>query len=330
MHVTIKDVANLAGVSIATVSHVINRNVPVRKDTEEKVLRAMKQLNFSLDLNARSLRQKQTKIVGMVISDVSNQFFGQLAKAIEQELSQNGYGLLLANSDGSSEKEKDIVAMLLERRVDGLILVPAGDDGFHLSPYINNGTPIVLVDRSIPGLDLDVISVNNLEATEQVVDHLIADGFRRIGFISGKKTSTVSAERMEGYINSLKKNNLLIDDNLIVNGDFDVTTGYRAVNEMMGLPDPPDAILACNNLIAVGVLQALMECGRYPDIDVAVWDQAPWMSILKPELYAVIQQPIGEIGKKVVDTLLGQLRDPDAKGKKGIRFNFDVSIRFKE
>ena len=109
MHVTIKDVANLAGVSIATVSHVINRNVPVRKDTEEKVLRAMKQLNFSLDLNARSLRQKQTKIVGMVISDVSNQFFGQLAKVIEQELSQNGYGLLLANSDGSSEKEKDIV-----------------------------------------------------------------------------------------------------------------------------------------------------------------------------------------------------------------------------
>ena len=330
MHVTIKDVANLAGVSIATVSHVINRNVPVRKDTEEKVLRAMKQLNFSLDLNAKSLRQKQTKIVGMVISDVSNQFFGQLAKAIEQELSRNGYGLLLANSDGSSEKEKDIVAMLLERRVDGLILVPAGDDGFHLSPYINNGTPIVLVDRSIPGLDLDVISVNNQEATEQVVDHLISDGFRRIGFISGKKTSTVSAERMEGYICSLKRNNLLIDDQLIFNGDFDVTTGYSAVCRMMELPVPPDAILSCNNLIAIGVLQALMEYGKYPEIKVAVWDQAPWMNILQPELYAIIQQPIEEIGKKAVDTFLDRLKKSDERRKEGIRFNLDVSIRFKE
>lgn len=329
--VTIKDVAKLSGVSIATVSHVINDSNLVKEETKAKVTKAMKLLNFSPDMNARSLRQRRTKIIGMIVSDVSNQFFGQLSKAIEAALNANGYSLLLANSDGSLEKEKELVGILMNRRIDGLILIPAGNESIHLGDFVKNEIPMVLIDRTIPGLPVDAICVNNEEATALITDKLIAAGHRRIGVISGRLSSTVSAERIKGYLDSLQKNNILSDEALIHPGEFDLETGYVATKKLLELENPPSAIFAFNNLIGIGVIQALLEKGKYQQIEVAVWDDAPWQKIITPPLFAVVRQPMEQLGYAAVDALLKQVEgnDQNQVEKKERRIELEVTIEWR-
>ena len=309
-HATIKDVARLAGVSIATVSHVINKTRVVREDTAQDVRDAMRSLHYSPDINARSLRNKKTKTVGVIVTDISNQFFSQLASSIEDVLGQAGYSIILGNSGGEVEKERKLLTLLAARRIDGLIIVPAGVESVHLANLAASGTPIVLVDRKLPGLRLDTVTVDNGPATQKIAELLIQAGHTRIAFITGPLFLSVLSERVDGYLAALTAHGLPRSDELIRVTGLDTKAGYDETVRLMKLERPPTAIIACNSRIGEGTMRALREtCGQLEqEVDLAIWDEAPWQEFLVPGPFALVCQPMAQLGEAASRLLLDRMK----------------------
>ena len=330
-HSTIKDVARLAGVSIATVSHVVNATRVVREGTAQQVLDAMRALRYSPDINARSLRNKKTKTVGMVVADISNQFFPQLANSIESVLGQEGYSIIIANSGGEVENERKLLTLLAGRRVDGLILVPAANESGHLANLSAQGIPIVLVDRKLPGVHLDSVTVDNGPATRAVTELLLQAGHSRIAIISGRLSSSASSERVDGYLDALNSAGITRSQELIRIGGFDLRTGYDETVSLMGLGKPPTAIVACNNPIGQGAMRALHQSGVWPssDVELAIWEEAPWMEFLDPPPFAVVCQPIAKLGESAGRRLIHRMKDRTGE-EKSLQLNVSIRRRVSE
>ena len=317
--VTIRDVAARAGVSTATVSRVLAGQNGVGKKVRELVTEAAQQLDYQPNRLARYLRVGLRKVIGVVIPDLQNPFLTSVVHGVEDVLCREGYSLLLAHSDGLAEREQTQLAVLRGEEVAGLVLIPNNGPEANYESLQAWKIPVVAVDRTPRGFQVDLVRSNNQEAMREATRHLLSHGYKAIGFINGPAEISVAQERLAGYYDALREASLTPRDFLVIHSDFRQEGGHAAMGQLLRLAKPPRAVLIANNLMALGALQAIHERGlRIPD-EVAVlgFDDMPWATSLRPPLTAVAQ-PAEEIGRTAAQLLLDRLNDPSRMARQVI------------
>ena len=305
------DVAREAGVSTATVSHVLNGTRQVSVKTRGRVGDAVTRIGYTPNGVARALRTASTDSVGLVISDVANPYYADVIKGIEAMVGQSGRRLLLANADDDAERELQVVRALVQRRVDGLIVATTSSAGDGAVGYLESrDLPVVLIDRLI-GSGFDQVGASNEEPMRALVAHLAELGHERIGIVAGVTGISTTEERLAGYRRALAGAGLEYDDALVCAGRSRVRPAADAVAELMALRRPPTALVAGNNLMAIGVLGALRDLGRVVPGDVALvaFDDFEWSELLASPL-TTVAQPGRAIGEEAVRLLLRRIADP--------------------
>ncbi|MCX5108126.1 LacI family transcriptional regulator [Streptomyces sp. NBC_00378] len=302
---SIKDVAAQAGVSVATVSRVLNSHPSVSPDARTRVLAAVDALGYRPNAVARSLRTDQTRTLGLVISDVLNPYFTELARFVEEEARALGYSVIIGNADERPELQDHHVRTLLDRRIDGLLVSPADGDSPLMADVARAGTPMVFVDRWMPGVDVPVVRADGRHAIRDLVAHLYALGRRRLAIIAGPAATTTGDERVEAFREALRAHELGLPEVYIGQGDFQADSGRRVTEGFLALPEPPEIVFAADNLMALGALDAIRAAGlRVPqDIGLAAFDDIPWFVHTDPPITA-IAQPTGELGRAAVRALV--------------------------
>lgn len=310
--VTIKDVAELAGVSDATVSRVLNGREYIKEQTRERVLKAVQELRYKPSRVARSLRINSSQIIGLIISDIQNPFFPGLVRAVEDVAHANNYALILANTDEDDEKETLNVDLMISERVAGVIITPTREHDCPVKKLINMDIPVVSVDRRVLDCKVDTVISNNIDTSCELVNYLIKCHHKNIGAIIGYSQVTTGRERLEGFIKALNKNNLPIDSELIKQGPPKESTGYKLANELLDLPNPPTALFAGNNLIALGAIQAIRKRGLSipDDISIVSFDNREWTYLMQPKI-TVASQPTYAMGKKSAELLISRINNVD-------------------
>jgi LacI family transcriptional regulator len=312
---TIKEVARRARVSVGTVSNVLSGAIPVSDRLRQRVLQVVRDLDYHPNHVARSLKLRQTKMLGMVVTDITNPFFPQLVRGAEDAAWKYNYILITFNTDEQLERERQVLSALRTRRVDGIALVAASSDGdlSHIRGTIEAAIPIVAVDRAAPGMPLDSLSVDNVAGAELCVTHLTEGGRRRIGILTGPLTLQVARERLEGYRRALAAAGLPYDESLVRDGAFRLETGRDASLELLRFARP-DAVFTCNAVMALGLFRALNElnlkCPR--DVAVATFDDPPFAEALQPSLTAVAH-PSYDLGYQAIELLIRRIQEPGRK-----------------
>jgi len=305
---TIRDVAEKAGVSITTVSHVINDTRYVSDELTERVYAAMRELNYRPNTLARSLRSGHTKTIGLVIPDISNMFFAEISRKIEDKGFEFDYSVILCNTDDNSAKEGAYINVLIEKQVDGIIFISAGDDPQNQVKPMNFGIPIIIADRDIEGSNSDVVLVDNYQGGYDAVSYLISLGHKRIACISGPSPVTPSAQRLKGYYQALEDVGISIENYYIEAGDFRYESGETAMRELLKIGNPPTAVFACNDMMALGAMRAVYNHGmNIPgDISIIGFDNIPISKSVYPAL-TTVAQPIKEMADMIVEILLERM-----------------------
>lgn len=310
---TIHDVADRAGVSASTVSNVLNRTGHVHPKTRERVLQAMHDLHYHRNGLAHSLPNRRTFTLGVVLPNNANPYFAQILLGMEAACFDLGYNLILGNANEDTQRELAYIDVLLARQVDGLLLVSTG--AFHetLQHVAQHETPLVIVDRTPGYQELDTVFTDNEHGGLLATRHLIKLGHQRIGCIIGPPLLALSKERLHGYRRALAGAGIKIDDTLVAVGDFDYASGYQACRQLLHLPNPPTAIFACNDLMAVGAIYAINEAGlRVPaDISIIGYDDIPITRYTVPPL-TTIAQPAQQTGRVAVEMLVKRLQAPSS------------------
>jgi LacI family transcriptional regulator len=309
--VTIKEVAKRAGVGIATVSRVLNNNYPVRDQVKENVLNAIRELDYQPNGIARSLKNKKTNTIGVIVADISNAFFMQIAKGIESVVYNHGYNLIIASTSENPEKELQVLRALSEKRVDAMIISPCSSDGKFIKQLTERGMPIVLVDRKIPSLSIDLIVEDNFSASYKLVSYLISNGHKKIAIMNGLNFVSSGLERFEGYKKALEDNGIAIRNEYILEGAFQKENAYEKIKEMLDKYKPeqlPTAIFAANNLMAEGAMIALYERNmRIPeDISLVSFGDIGSSELIKPKL-TVISQKAFDMGQKAGEIVIKRI-----------------------
>ncbi len=310
--VTIRDVAAEAGVSIATVSRVINGTGYVSQSARERVLEAMRKLSYQPNAIAQGLRRQATHSVGVLLPRIHESYFSTLVFAIEKTLFAHGYRALFCNTEEDLAKEQDYIAMLLGQRVDAVVyFIPAEDRRANVEQLLEHGIPVVLLERALPGVPASQVLVANFDGACQAIDHLLELGHQRIAVIS-TGPETIPIERIQGAQASLEKAGLPPKALLKLKGAPDFETGHAAALRLLGRSPRPTAIFALTDSMAVGVLHAAYELGlRVPeDLSVIGFDDIPLASFLTPPL-TTVAQPIYTIGETAAHILLTQMNDPE-------------------
>lgn len=305
------DVAKEAGVSVSTVSHVINSTRTVREETRNLVLAAIERTGYTHNTIARSLVTASTRTIGLAIPVVTNAYFTDVVHAIETAASTASYTLLLVDSREDPEHELRAVRALHERRVDGMIVAPAADPQRRALSYLAaNAVPTVLVDR-LASDAFDQVGPENEEPIAALVQHLAELGHRRIGLVAGLPGLTTTDERVAGYRLGLSRNGLPYDPALVAVGGSQTDPARAAVHRLLALPDPPGALVVGNNLMTIGAMRALREAGRTVPGDVALtaFDDFEWADLVTPRL-TTMAQPRADLGRVAVELLMSRLADP--------------------
>ncbi|MGI8742602.1 MAG: LacI family DNA-binding transcriptional regulator [Bryobacteraceae bacterium] len=326
---TIKEVAERAGVSIGTASNVIGGAAPVSKARTARVLAAIQELDYHPNEVARSLKAKQTKMLGMVLPDITNPFFSDLIRGAENAALERGYLLLTANSDEQVEREKRFVAALRSRRVDGILLAAtASKNETHLKSAIAAGVPIVCLDRVAPGLAVDVVLADNVRGTQECVRHIIRLGHKKIAIITGALELQTAGERLAGYRAALEESGIRYSEDLVMEGDFREEAGYRLGKQLLLRRERPSAIFACNGVMMLGLLVALDELGvRCPEeIALATFDDLRFAHSFHPHLTAVAQ-PGNSIGYQGTNLLIDRVEGKLTGDPLTIRLAPELKIR---
>lgn len=308
--VTIKDVADLANVSIATVSRVLNQTGYVSPELDQRVRQAIAQLGYQRNALARNLRRSESLTLGMVIPDSTNPFFAEMAKGVEDVCFSNGLTVVLCNTNENPEREATYFNALYQQRVAGFIVVSTGQATPHLQQLLAQGYPIVVVDRPIPGLETDVVTSDNYGGAREAIHHLLKLGHRRIGFIAGDKHLETIKLRWQGVHDALREYGLTAARDLIYNNaDFLPQSGYAAAEALLARPEPPTAIFAFNDLMAFGVLNYAQTHGiAVPQqLSVVGFDDIVMSSYAGPGLTTVTQQKY-ELGRTVTELLVRRLQ----------------------
>jgi LacI family transcriptional regulator len=309
--VTMGDVARLAGVSITTVSHVLNGTRPAGAATTQRVLEAVEKTGYTQNTIARALARRRTQSLGLAISGLANPYFTDLIAAVEAEAGRAGHTLLLGDTREDPEQELRIVQALAERRVDGLLLAPSPGATDLVLPYLESqDIPVVLLDRT-PSEAFDQVASENEEPTARLVEHLAARGHRRIGMVVGKRALSTSEERVQGYRRGLERAGLPADPTLVVDGGSERERARTATLALLDLADPPTALVSGNNFMTIGVMRGLADRGLQVPRDMALvaFDDFEWADLFAPRLTAVAQ-PTKDLGERAVALLLSRIEDP--------------------
>jgi LacI family transcriptional regulator len=301
----IREVADRSGVSISTVSRVISNGHHVSEDVRQRVMAAVDELGYQPSRVARRMRGRPSQVLGLVIGDIQNPFFTSLARAVEDVASQNGYAVFLCNSDEDVRKEKMYADLLVAEQVAGVVMSPTSETGTTCTRLIESGIPLVTVDRRLLDVPVPWVLVNNEQAAYELTSHLVADGHRRIGGLFGPMTMTTGRERYLGYARALEAHGLPVLPELVRSGPPYQAEGCAFTRELMTGAEPPTALLAGTNLLAMGALLALRELKlRIPDdVGIAAFNVVPAMPLLEPQLTRVAM-PTYEMGRIAVEILL--------------------------
>ncbi len=308
---TIYDVAQKAGVSTATVSRALSGTGYVSKELKETIMQVAREMDYQPNSLARGLVTKESRILGLVMPDISNPFFPAVARGVEDVANESGYNVLLCNTDGSSGKETDYINVLRSRQADGVIFTTSQVNPKNAKMLIDAGIPVVLADRRM-SIACDSVVAENVSGAYKAVRHLLDLGHTRIGIITGPMGVATSEERIEGYKRALLESSVAVQHDLICEGNYRQHSGYECTCGLMKLPNPPTAIFACNDLMAVGALSALEDHGlKVPD-DVAVvgYDDITVASVTRPRL-TTVAQPKYEMGAVACRMLIERLKNPD-------------------
>ena len=305
---TIKSVAKAAGVSTATVSRVLTGTDLVGDELRERVLKVVQKLNYQPNRMARGLRGGQRRMIGVIIPDLQNPFLTGVVHGVEAVLYEAGYTLVLGHSGGFPEREQAHLTGLRAEGAAGLILVPDNGDGANYAALAAWDIPVVAVDRVPKGLKVDLVSTDHYEGARQAVAHLISDGYRDIALINGPYGFSVTRERLAGYKDALSQAKIPLREAYVIHSDFRQPGGAAAMNQLLDLPKPPQAVLVGNNLMTLGALEAAHKRRvRIPeDLGILGFDDMPWAASLRPAL-TVIAQPIEELGRVAARLLLDRL-----------------------
>jgi LacI family transcriptional regulator len=306
---TIVEVAKRAGVSIATVSNVIRGTKRVSLALQQRVEAAIRELDYYPNEIARSLKVKQTRMLGIVVPDITNPFFPEIVRGAEDIAFERGYFLVTANTDEQIGRERRIVAALRSYRADGILLASApGNDVSHIRQIIASGLPVVCLDRPVSGVKTDAVLLDNVRGSRECVRHLIQMGHRRIALITGQLKAQIARERLKGYEEALREAGIKVDPALIMEGDFREESGYRLTRQLLQKRLPATAIFACNGVMTLGALKAFEEQGvRCPDdIALATFDDLAVDHSFHPHLTAVVQ-PSYEMGARAATILIDRI-----------------------
>lgn len=298
------DVAREAGVSLKTVSRVVNDEGGVRPETASRVHEAIAALGFRRNDMARVLRQgRSSGTIGLVIEDVANPFYSAITRAVEEVARERGYLVIAGSSDEDPGRERDLIQLLCERRVEGLLVVPAGADHRFLLPELRMGTPVVFMDRPPGRLKADAILLDNLGGARRAVEHLLAHGHRRIGMVGDLPAIFTAVERRQGYVEALTAARVGLEDSLLQLGSHDVAAAEEATHALLGLLDPPTAIFTGNNRNTVGALKAIRAAGaRTAIVGFDDFELADVLSI------TVVAHSPAEMGRQATELLCRRLK----------------------
>ncbi|HVO99734.1 MAG TPA: LacI family DNA-binding transcriptional regulator [Bryobacteraceae bacterium] len=307
MTYTMRDVARLAGVSIATVSAVLTGKKRVSDELRGRIEEAMRALDYHPDQVARSLKSGSTNMVGMVIPDVTNPFFTELMRGAEEEARRAGMSVMLCNTDGDPAIEHRQLNALLAHRVDG-ILLSCADSFTPWERLERRKVPFVFFDRLPVGYKGAGVALDNRAAAGEATRFLISLGHRRIAIIAGSQKVSPGIARLEGFREAMEAAHPAVRDQYVRCGDFSIDSGYRAALELIALPTPPTAILSCNNKMTLGLMRAMAEKKvSCPDaISVIGFDDFEWSANFSPRL-TTVGQPTRAMGSKAMEMLLGQI-----------------------
>lgn len=295
---------------MATVSHVINETRPVRPDTRRKVLAAVDGLAYRRDGVARSLRRAKTGTIGVMIADVSNPFFADLVLGIEAAVhgADDPHTLILCNTEESATKERLYLDLLQEKRVDGIIMAPVGGSDPAVRRLVGPGLPIVCVDRGLEGLACDAVVLDNREAADRAVRHLLAQGHRTIALLRAAQWTDAMEGRAAGWRDALRAAGAAVGSDLIVTSESRIASAQLAASTLLDLEPRPDAVFTTNNFMTLGLMQAMAERGlRCPeDLAIAGFDDFPWAEAFRPRL-TVVSQPAEQMGREAVALLFDRI-----------------------
>lgn len=313
MPVTMRDVSAMAGVSISTVSHVVNNTRAVPDRTREKVMDAIRATGFMPNTIARSLKRAETRTLGLAIGDISNPYFTAVVHALEAAAVKAGYTLILTDIGEDPVRETAALRALIGRRVDGLFLSPSAIGGAEaISDAKRNNVPVVQIDR-VADPDCDYVVASNRPDMRRLVRHLADRGHKRIGMLAGLDGLSSTKERIAGYQLGLQDAGLDFDPDLMIPADSSIAPAYATTFKLLALPRPPTALVASNNLMALGALRALKERRLSVPRDMALvaFDEFEWTDLFQPRL-TTIAQPCRAIGEMAVNLMLDRIANPDA------------------
>jgi LacI family transcriptional regulator, repressor for deo operon, udp, cdd, tsx, nupC, and nupG len=302
--VRILDVAKKANVSTATVSRVLSKPETVKKETTKKVLEAIKELNYQPNVLARQLRKLETKMVLVVVPDITNTFFSKVLRGIESVAVVSGYQVLLGDAGNDVERENGYLNILRQKKADGMVLLTA-----RMNPKIVEEMaleyPVVLACEYIEGSNIPTVSIDNISGARKATEHLVNLGHKRIGFISGPLSGVLGQDRLKGFYQAMVRYNLTVEAILVQEGDFTYESGFNMMMKFLALDNPPTAVFAANDEMAFGAINAIKSKGLSVPHDISVmgFDDIKFSSIFEPAL-TTIAQPSFEIGTKAMELLI--------------------------
>jgi LacI family transcriptional regulator len=313
--VTIKTVAEEAGVSKTTVSHVLNKTRFVEEETRQRVLQAIDRLGYRPSLVARSLTTNRTETIGVVVSDISNNFFGDLIRGIEDFTGPKNYSLVVCNTDETLDRENHYLDLLLRQRVDGIIVAAASQRWEALNIAEMQHTPIVYTDRRFEGMHGPYAGADNMGGAQLGTNHLIQCGHQKIGMLAGFQRLSSMRERLAGFQCAMEQHGLPVFPQWIIESHLGIEEGREAAHKILSMPEHPTALFINNNYLSLGTLLALNDMGLSCPGDVSIlgFDDHPWSAVSCPPL-TVIRQPARQIGQaaaQMVEMLInGEQPDP--------------------
>lgn len=304
---TIKDVAAIAGISYTTVSHVLNRTRPVSDEVRKKVEAAIAQLDYVPSAVARSLKAKSTATIGLLIPNGINPYFAELARGIEDHCERNGFCVILCNSDDNLEKQRNYLRVLLEKRVDGLIVSSVGGDDSLVHSLLAVRTPMVIVDRDLEHVAADLVRIDHELGAYLATSHLLQLGHKHIACICGPAETSVARMRLAGYHRAMREASVEVQPHWVVESDFTGPSGYRAARKLLE-QDRPTAIFAANDMVGIGVLRAAAELNvRVPaELSVIGFDDIQMSQYVYPAL-TTVGQSILQLGERAAEVLLRRI-----------------------
>jgi LacI family transcriptional regulator len=305
---TMKDVAALAGVSLKTVSRVVNRETGVSEDLIARVDRAAEQLDYRPNLTASNLRRadQRTSTIGLLVEDVANEFFASIHRGVEEVARKRGVAVMAASLDRAPELERDLVAAFASRRVDGLLLGPTAREQGYLTTELRNGWPIVCIDRLPRGVEVDSVLTNNREATAEGVAHLLSQGHSRVAYIGGQSGLTTAHERYSGYLDAMAAAGAAVRQEWVRFDALGAEDAQVIARQMLAMPERPTAIFTAQNLITMGTFRALREVGLHHRVALVGFDDFALADMLDPAVTVIAQDALA-IGHLAAELLFRRM-----------------------